>query len=102
MDYTTEVAMENKFDKVPLDDDTTIIVQVTTEIAGFDALYQRWLWDGVTAESLIFVSDEVAALSDDELIRIVQSSPLWRDQSEVTVKRSASDYTFLTFNAEAN
>jgi len=86
-----------KFLNVPVEDDTVILVSLGSKLGERDVLYQKWVWDGITGESLIFVSDDVASLSDGQLEADVRTSPLVGSGS-VTISRSDSGYTFVNFN----
>ncbi|MCP3850785.1 MAG: hypothetical protein GY694_11195 [Gammaproteobacteria bacterium] len=90
--------MTSKFDNVPSDKDTSIIFQTEAKFDEFDILYQKWSFDGISAESVIFCNDDVSNLSDSEITEHVKSSPLLKKGSSTTLKRSDSGYTFVNFN----
>ena len=87
----------SKFSNVPVEDDTKILVSLENKLGERDVLYQKWFWDGITAESLIFASDDVVSLTDNELKAEVQTSPLVKSDS-ITISRSDGGYTFVNFN----
>lgn len=91
----------SKFSNVPVEDDTKVLFALESKLGDRDILYQKWFWDGITAESFIFVSDDVSSLSDVELETEVRSSPMVGSGS-VTIVRSDSSYTFVNFNFVAN
>ena len=90
--------MAGKFDGVPTEEDTKIIFRHEVKFGEYDILYEKWLWDGITAESIVFDSKDVEGLSDDEIIEDAKSSPLVESDSDVTIKRSDAGYTFVNFN----
>ena len=90
--------MAEKFDGVPTEEDTKIIFRHEVKFGEYDILYEKWLWDGITAESIVFDSKDVEGLSDDEIIEDAKSSPLVESDSDVTIKRSDAGYTFVNFN----
>jgi hypothetical protein len=90
--------MESDFDAVPVEDDTLILFEQEASLSGRDVLYQKWIWDGIEGESIIFLSSDVSGLSDDELRAEVRSSPLVEKGSQLTVKRSETAYAFVNFN----
>lgn len=92
--------MTGKFDTVPIDEDTKIIFQQEAELGGYDVLYQKWFWDGIIAESVIFANEDIAGLEEGEITKEVKSSPLVNKDSEITFKRSDSGFTFVNFNFE--
>ena len=87
----------SKFDDVPEDEDTKIMISEKMQFGDFDVLYQKWFWDGIEAESLIFVSSDVEDKGDNELEAFVRESDLIRD-SEITIKRGGSGFTLVNFN----
>lgn len=89
--------MTNKFANIPADLDTRIIEQKAVKVGDYDAFYQKWSWDGIVAESLIFVSNEVALLNDDALKTLVRGSYYYQS-STITLKRSSGGYCFTNFN----
>ena len=91
-------AMITKFRNVPIEDDTKILISVEASLGKFNVLYQKWRWEGVTAESLIFESNDVAELSDEQILNEVRSSPLLLAESKITISRSPSGYVFVNFN----
>ncbi len=51
--------MASKFERVPVEEDTKIIFQQEAILGEYDVLYQKWYWDGITAESIIFANEEM-------------------------------------------
>ncbi len=90
-----------KFHNVPDDPGTQIIFETEAEFEDFDVLFQRWMWDGIEGESLIFIANDVSHLSDEELVKKVEESALNTVKSGVTIKRNTHGYTFLNLNFEA-
>lgn len=90
--------MSGKFAAVPVDKDTKIIFQAEASLGAYSVLYQKWHWDGITAESIIFDSNDVVNLTDIEIENEVRTSPLLKEDSKVTVSRSESGFVFVNFN----
>ena len=84
--------------KVVADPDTRIISQSLMTIDGVDALHQEWGWEGIFAESLIFVSKEVQGLGDAALKQLARASSRVQDGSDFTIKKNQLGYTFVNFN----
>lgn len=85
------------FDDVPVEEDTRIKSRKLLNIDGLDARYEKWFWDGIYGESLIFYSEDIVDLSDEALKVFVTSSQLVNDTKSMTVKREEK-YTFVNFN----
>ena len=94
--------MNNKFTAVPIEQDTNILFQLNATLEDFDVLYQVWSWDGVTAESFIFLSSDISDLTDDEVKTLAKSSPMIKADSEFTMVRHEDGYTFVNFNFKAD
>ena len=91
--------MSSKFNDVPVEADTIILYSqgATLGLGPYEILYQKWFWDGITAESIIFADDDVSGLDDSEIEAEVRESPLVQADSKITIARS-SGFTFLNFN----
>ena len=95
------MAISDKFQNVGIEEDTRVLSQKVVSISGISALYQKWSWEGIRAESLIFEEVDVAHLTDEELMQLAISAE-YSDAApdEMTVKRSSSGYAFVNFNFE--
>jgi len=90
--------MKNFID-VPKEKDTRIIKQKEVIINGISALNQHWSWDGILADSLIFHSDDVAHLIDDESLRsFINEYADIKIMGSATFKRNSSGFCFVNFN----
>jgi hypothetical protein len=92
----------SKFNSVPIEVDTKIINSEEVKINEFDALHQKWFWDGIYAESLIFVSNEINHLNDDDLKLMLIQSRFVNKETQITIDHSDSGFTFLNFNFETD
>lgn len=90
--------MSEKFKSVPVDEDTKILIDQPMKLGSYDVLYQKWVWEGVLAESFIFLSADVSALSDEELKEEARASAMIKANSKLTLSQSDSGYTFINFN----
>ena len=89
----------SKFQDVPVEDDTKIKLNLETTFGDYDVLYQKWYWDGIYADSLIFIANDVEGLDDDALKAYVSESELVTDKDAgMTIKRDSKGYTFVNFN----
>ncbi len=93
--------MTNKFERVPVEEDTKILYELEIPLDKYHVLHQKWFWDSITAESIIFENEDAAGIKDDELEKNVGTSLLVKKNSEITLKRSESGFTFANFNFEA-
>ena len=93
--------MSKKFDSVPVDEDTIILCNQETHLGEYDVLHQIWKWDTIIAESIIFLDEKVLDLEDQDLEKMVKSSPFYKE-GRTTIKRSESGFTFINFNFESD
>lgn len=87
-----------KFTNIPVEEDTIIKKNTLIEIEGLQALHQNWVWDGIAAESLIFIADEVTQLDDDKLTLLALASKLPNEESKFTISRDREGFTYINFN----
>jgi len=90
-----------KFADVSTDSDTKILFRQASKFGELDVLYEKWIWDGIQAESLIFANSDIADRSLVALEQEVRESPLVREKSSITVKSSAG-FTYFNFNFETD
>ena len=64
--------MSQKFDNVPVDEDTRILFRQPAKPGKYDVLHEMWSRDDIQAESIIFVSDNVSELTDEKLEKEVR------------------------------
>ncbi len=90
--------MTGKFDNVPADPETEVRKSRAVDVDGYPALHQHWNWQGISGESLIFVDDDIAGLSNVRLKKLVQSSPFVKGDGPVMLQNSGGGYIFVNFN----
>lgn len=89
--------MPPPFHTLDTDPDTTILMRELLEIQEHPVVHERWRWDGITGESLIFSLADVANVNDAELIAWSHSSGMVSVNEKPQVKRSESGFVFLSF-----
>jgi len=89
--------MSNKFENIPLEEDTRILMSSPMRWGELDIVYQKWNWEGITAESIIFLTEDLKNMNDVALEADVRSGPLVKSSSQVTIKR-LDKFTFVNFN----
>ena len=90
----------SKFNNIPEQKDTEIIFRAETRFGDFDVVFERWKWDGILAESIIFDEDDVSEMTDDEIITQVKDSPLFDgkiNKGDPKI-RHISGFVFVNFN----
>lgn len=48
-------------------------------VENLQAVYEKWRWDGVVGESLIFESKDVSGLSEKDLIELLRKNELMEE-----------------------
>ena len=90
--------MTEKFKDIPVEDDTQIIASLEAKIGEYDVLYQKWYWDGIYAESLIFFNDDIAELTEEQIKNeVAKCTALVKEDSQLIYKK-LDKYTFVNFN----
>jgi hypothetical protein len=93
--------VSKKFDSVPVEEDTRVLRNKETNLGQYDVLHQKWKWEAITAESIIFLDEDVADLEDEELESMVKESSFFKG-GQTTIKRSESGFTFVNLNFESD
>ena len=89
--------MNNKFENIPVEEDTKILMSSPMRWGELDIVYQKWSWEGITAESIIFLNDDVKEMEDKALEDDMRDGSLvWKD-SGITIARGEK-FTFINFN----
>lgn len=91
--------MSEKFDGLTVDKDITVFFHLEDRWEGYDVVWEKWHLDGIDAESLIFLSDDIKDVSDTDLEEKLRNSALFKSDFGVTINRH-EDYTYLNFNFE--
>ncbi len=86
----------HKFTKVPVEQDTKIIFRREIKLGEYEVLHEKWSWDGISGESIIFLDEDVAHLSEEDIKKEVRE--LLNKDSKMTFKRNKSGFTFVNFN----
>lgn len=89
--------MDGKFGKAPAEDDTTILLETEVKLGIYDVLYQKWRWDGIAAESIIFDEKDIQDLGEEEIVNEMKDSAPVKDGS-ITCPGLGSGYVFVNFN----
>ncbi len=89
---------DDEFNNVQVDEDTQIIFQNQLTLSDYAVMHQKWCWDGITAESIIFESEDVTDLNDDQIQSLIIDSKLPQIGSSYTVNRTDEGFTFVNFN----
>lgn len=92
--------MDSKFKPVEMDPDTQILFQEQMVYGKYDVLYQKWHWDGVTGESLVFIESELGDIELEVLLRDIEASPLIKNESKITHSKKDNGFVFFNFNFE--
>jgi hypothetical protein len=88
-----------KFDKIPPPgDETRIIIRRSGKIGGMEVLFETWAWEGFTASSIIFETDDIKNLGEADIISLVKEAGYVEPGSEFTYRQVPNGYTFVNFN----
>ena len=93
--------MIEKFKNLPVDDDTRIYSTEVKKIEEYDVAYQKWSWDGIYGESIIFLNDDVQSLEREDVLELIKRADFVKFISTTTYKKG-DVYTFVNFNFKTN
>jgi hypothetical protein len=92
--------MTDKFENVPVEADTRILFRDNNvKVGERTARYEMWSWDGIHGESLIFATEDVSGLTDEDFKTLLTDGDLLKSPENFTVTRK-SDFVFVNYNAE--
>lgn len=95
--FKTQI-MKEKFKDLPVEKDTQIISSIEANIEDYEVVYQKWCWDGINAESIIFYNEDVAELSEEQIKHeVALCTALVKIDTQMTYKKG-DKYTFVNFN----
>jgi len=89
--------MNEKFKNIPIDEGIKILMSSPMKWGELDIVYQKWNWEGIRAESIIFLSEDVKEMDDEALEADVRVSTIADEDSQMTIKRG-DEFTFVNFN----
>lgn len=89
--------MNTKFKDIPVEEGTTIIASIVANISCYAVVYQKWFWDEIYAESIVFFNEDIIKLSEQQIKNEVENTGLLNDNSQMTFKKDEK-YTFVNFN----
>jgi len=89
--------MKNKFENVSVEKDTKILVTLNPKFGKYDTQYEKWYWDGLYGETLIFFNEDIKDTDEETLKAEIFESTMAKADSEITVKRTDL-YTYFNFN----
>jgi len=84
------------FNNRPVDKDTKVLSRRYLTFDGHDVLWEKWLWDGIRGNTLVFVASQFEGVADDELDRIARQIAGLPGEASTTLKRTG-DYIFFNF-----
>ena len=91
--------MKNKFDKIPVDEGTKILIDLDMNLGKYSIRYQKWFWDGIYAESFIFLNQDIETMSQQDIIAEAKKSDMVKKgKDEETTYTKGDTYTFVNFN----
>lgn len=82
----------NKFEDIPIDSETTIVFTLPGFLNNYEVVYESWIWENVSGQSVIFYKEDIKHLSDDDLKGMLDNQP------NITISRKFEKYVFVNYN----
>lgn len=89
--------MNDKWKNIPLEPDTKLASEEIVKLGYLEAVHQKWTWDHIYGESLIFCATETQEHDLIQLTLMIQNSGLAEQGTQFTFNTQA-DYQFVNFN----
>lgn len=93
-------SLEEKFRDIPVDEDTRIISREFVKVGDLDAVREKWSWEGILGETLIFATGDVKDMDDVALEQLLREQEKLEDNLKVIIKRGER-FVFVNFRFEA-
>ena len=95
---TLEAKME-KFNGINIPPDTKIQSFKFQKIDNIDCKHEKWFWEGIKAESLIFCTKELKS-TQESYLRTLVAKYLEEDNVDLMqiTHKISGDYTYVNFN----
>lgn len=96
--------MINKFEHLPIDTETQILLSSEMKFGEIDCTFQAWVWDSIQGNSLIFRASDLGNRTDDDLKNwITSESEIVQSKSSMKISRNAQnqDYIVVNFDFQA-
>lgn len=88
-----------KFNGINIEPDTVIKSYKYLKIDDIDCRYEKWFWEGIGAESLIFCTKELRS-TQESYLRTLVAKYLDEDNLDLMqiTHKISDDYTYINFN----
>ncbi|WP_366187227.1 hypothetical protein [Flavobacterium ovatum] len=86
-----------KFKDIPTDSETKTVFSIPGFLDNYEVVYESWIWNHISAQSVIFYKDDVTHLSDVDLKKMVDPKNKFPN---MTLSRKTEKYVFINFNFE--
>lgn len=91
--------MISKFEQVPNDLDTTILLSTEVKFGEINCMFQAWVWDRIQGNSLIFLASDLGNRTDDDLKNwITSESEIVQKKSSMNISRNTKEYIVVNFD----
>jgi 5'(3')-deoxyribonucleotidase len=89
-----------KFKALPEEKESLTTLREFIKIGNLRLLHEKWCWEGVNGETLIFDQKDVTQLNRDNLTKIVRVSGLVKDEGLIEINDKTPGFIFANFNGE--
>lgn len=89
--------LDKKFENVPVEEDTTVLASLNLKFFDIDAHYEKWFFDGIYGETLVFLNDDIKDFTHDALKKELIESTMAEADGKITVERTG-EFSFFNFN----
>ncbi len=92
--------MKQKFENIPLDEDTQILLSSQMKFGEIDCVFQVWVYDSIQGNSLIFYAEDLQNKSDEELKNMIltESEIVSNKSQKLTVSKNKEKHPFVFVN----
>jgi len=88
---------QEKFKNLTIEEDTKMLSEAFFKLGEYDAKAEIWVWDGITASSIIFYKSDVRNFTEDELVNLIREKIPMGDDYTFT---DNGEYIFFNYGFE--
>lgn len=88
--------MINKFEQLPIEVDTQILLSSEMKFGEIECTFQAWIWSSIQGNSLIFRASDLGNRTDDDLKNwITSESEIVQSKSSMKIYRNTQNQAYI-------
>ncbi len=85
----------DKFKDVPVEKETKVISRKIIKLDTLEAQHEKWRWDGITAQSIVFAEADIKDQTEEQLIILIKANIELAENADITISRDRNGFAFF-------